>query len=117
MLNLARNETLQAGMAGRAGWACSVGNLRTLANSYQANFSRHLVLVLVPDLTRQIELPAVTRWEFPETLGNRCTDCSRGSRPRLQLQCAEWQHENGGHLSSSLPVDRIVTRKSRYLGT
>lgn len=124
VLNLARSQTLQAGMAGRA---CCLGNLRTLATAYQANFSKHLVPVLVSGSTRHLELPAITltRWEFPETLGNRCTDCSRGNRPRLHLQCAEWRASDwgiwrdgkvAGSASSSLPVDRIVTRKPYYLG-
>lgn len=66
VLNLARSQTLQAGMAGRA---CCLGNLRTLATAYQANFSTHLVPVLVSGSTRHLELPAITltRWEFPET--------------------------------------------------
>lgn len=48
----------------------------TLGTAYQGNFKRHSVLVLGPsvDLTRHIELLATTRWESPETPGNRCTD-------------------------------------------
>lgn len=78
VLNLARSQTLQAGMAGRA---CCLGNLRTLATAYQANFSSHLVPVLVPGLTRHTELPAITRWEFPETLGEALHRLPTGQPP------------------------------------
>lgn len=35
VLNVAHNQTLHAGMAGWAGWACSLGNLRTLSGQFQ----------------------------------------------------------------------------------
>lgn len=91
---VARSQTLQAGTAGTAGRAYLLGNLGTLATACQANFSRHLVLALVPRLDPSRRITSNYTMGIPRDAGESLHRFHRfahgAAGGRLQLQ---WQND------------------------